>query len=147
MPRRKVQRNPNEIDVACPNCGTGLLARTVQVVAGECWHCHRAMPIAFGCDGVTMMGPPEFSEVEIMAAKAAGANLQMQHSKTVDETYLVNTCVCGAFCGDFFLHDFWYAKDLVPPMKLVYACPKCGTAIAASPAADGSIWQGKVRVI
>ncbi len=113
----------------CPDCGAYLLRRTVHVVDGDCWSCKRKMPIAY-VFGPLAHGPESFLPCEIEAATAMGASLKQCYSRTVGETYLANTCQCGSFCGEFYIHDYWDLPDLVPPCTASLECPKCSTVVS-----------------
>jgi hypothetical protein len=103
------------------------------------------MPIAFDFDGLTVMGPAEFVPLEVEAATKGGALLREQFSKTTQTKYLANTCEdCGTFCGDFYLHDFWHEDPIASPVEVVLGCVECFTAVAITPAADGSVWTGMI---
>lgn len=103
------------------------------------------MPIAFGNDGLTMMGPTEFVPLELKAATESGALFREHFSHTTQTTYLANSCqTCDAFCGDFYLHDFWDSEPMVPPVEVVLGCIECFTAVAITPATDGSVWAGVI---
>lgn len=143
--KRRQKENPNETEESCPKCSSRLYRRSIRVVRGSCWSCHAPMPIAFGSDGLTMMGPPEFVPLELEAAAKGGAVLREHFSKTTQTKYLANTCQsCGTFCGDFYLHDFWDEEPIVPPIELVLGCVECFTAVATTPGPDGEVWTGVI---
>jgi hypothetical protein len=84
------------------------------------------MKITFGVEGGTALSPENLTEAELTAARAAGAKLEVRHSKTVDRDYLANVCPhCDRISGDFYLHDYW---DLASPENTVAEkrlCPVC----------------------
>jgi hypothetical protein len=78
----------------------------------ECWKCKKKIRISIVIDGGVVHGPDEFSEKEIEFAKSKDVVLKKQFSKTLEETYLANTCgYCDSFVGDHFLHDYLYMQD------------------------------------
>ncbi len=61
--------------------------------------------------GYTCLPPSEFTDEEKEIAIQKGANLKVQFSKTMEESYVANTCNgCGTFSGNFYLF-----QDYVSP--------------------------------
>lgn len=117
---------PAEVIQSCPKCRSEIEIRAVNVVLGDCWSCGADMKIAFGVEGGMALSPENLTEDELTAARAAGAKLEVRHSKTVDRDYLANVCPhCDRITGDFYLHDYW---DLASPENTVAEkrlCPVC----------------------
>jgi hypothetical protein len=60
-----------------------------------------------------------------MRETAAGADLRIHFSKTTKEIYLANTCGCGAFIGEFYVHDYWDLADNARPVYERAICSVC----------------------
>src|SRR5450432_1318302 len=81
----------------------------MEIVEDHCRDCRAPLKIAIGIKGGSFYGPERFDDQEITFAQSKGVCLQMKHSKTMDETYLANTCsLCGSFIGAFFVHEYLY---------------------------------------
>lgn len=92
----------------CSNCHGPLFEKTLHVVKGDCWKCHKEMCIAYMDVDHERLAPDDFMESDIQIAKQHGVVLQVRYSKTVGEKYLANICPhCGSMLGKFFLHDYW----------------------------------------
>ncbi|MBU0637267.1 MAG: competence protein CoiA [Planctomycetes bacterium] len=96
----------------CTTCGCPLCHKMVHVVDGECWRCNAPMKIAMLMVEGTPEGPERFSERDCAVAREQGAILQENYSRTLQKSYLSNTCgICGAFIGTNFLHEYWPLVD------------------------------------
>lgn len=110
----------------CPKCKAPLFDVEIHVVDGECWKCRAAMKIAFGYGEGGMAGPGEFNAHAVSVARQHGAILRERFSNVVKERYLANTCQrCGNFCGEFYLHDFWYLAEESTKLFAGYECLEC----------------------
>ena len=69
--------------------------------------------------------PEDFNEDDIKLTQLLGVTIKKQYSKTINESYLANTCNhCNAFIGDFYMHEYSYS----PPVKTIdvgYRCFDC----------------------
>jgi len=81
----------------------------MEITESQCRDCHAPLKIAIGIMGGSFYGPDRFNNQEVDFALSKGAYLQMKYSKTMNETYLANTCSkCGSFIGAFFVHEYLY---------------------------------------
>lgn len=86
------------------------MKNVLQIVTSNCWKCNKSMKLAILLANGGFWGPSEFNSKQIILAKEEGVVLMKQHSKTLDENYLANTCPsCGAFIGKLFLDNYLYA--------------------------------------
>ena len=84
-----------------------LLENTMQINNAECWKCGKLMKIALMLSKGTFFGPEGFSEKQIEFAISKGVHIKQQFSKTLESSYLANTCpTCGEFIGQFFVDDY-----------------------------------------
>ena len=62
------------------------------------------------------ISPDFFNEEMVRVSREKGVVLTERRSGVTGETHLVNTCPhCGAFIGEFYLHDLWYGeKERIP---------------------------------
>lgn len=93
----------------CEKCGKELINSTITIINASCWKCSNPMKVAVVQGGLdrsgSTVGPDEFSERELAVVQNNGVIVKEHYSKTVDESYLANTCTyCNAFVGNFFLH-------------------------------------------
>ena len=96
----------------CDGCGRPLSAKMVHVVDGDCYRCGGVMKISFADVEGYCYDPSQFSKRDTEVAEQRGCILREQFSKTVQESYVANTCGgCGAFTGSFYLHDFYHLAD------------------------------------
>ncbi len=81
------------------------------------------MKLAAFRSGNSWNGARDFSEKDCAVAKELGAIVNQIHSKT----YLASCCPCGAFSGDFFLHDYFYDLEQQEDNKVFtgYYCIDC----------------------
>ena len=74
-----------------------------------CWKCHKPMKTVYGLIDGCPIPPDAFSDGMIKVCADKGVILEERRSGTTGETHLVNVCEhCGAFLGEFYLHDLWY---------------------------------------
>ncbi len=79
----------------------------MQINKAECWNCGKIMKIALMLSRGTFFGPEEFNEKQIEFARSKDVLLKQQFSKTLETSYLANTCPsCGEFVGQFFVDDY-----------------------------------------
>jgi len=84
-----------------------LLENTMQINNAECWKCGKLMKIALMLSKGTFFGPEGFNEKQIEFARSKGVLIKQQFSKTLESSYLANTCpTCGEFIGQFFVDDY-----------------------------------------
>lgn len=111
----------------CAKCKLPLSSKTMYVVIGNCWNCGSDMNIAMMDVEEVMSGPSSFSETDIVKAKEYGAILQSNYSQTVQKSYISNTCGgCGAFTGEFYLHDHYHLIEPDKGISRGYYCVACG---------------------
>jgi hypothetical protein len=85
--------------------------RYMEIVEAPCYQCGASMKIAL----VELFGPDRFTNGEIEFARSQGVLIKEQFSKTIQESYLANTCPkCDAFIGQFFVHDYQGSGKLYP---------------------------------
>ena len=61
-------------------------------------------------DGMPV-SPDSFTESMIRISREKGVLLEKRISGMTGEKHLVNVCPhCGAFIGEFYLHDLWYGE-------------------------------------
>lgn len=93
-----------------------------------CWKCGGKMCSVYGVIDGHPISPDEFNDAMLKISRDKGVILQDRKSGTTGETHLVNVCPhCGAFIGDFYLHDLWYGEtetiqvedvaDFIPPKE------------------------------
>jgi hypothetical protein len=107
-----------QIENPCEKCGGSRVKKILTIIDGPCWSCGETMKIAYiSTDplsmirGHTSLPPSKFTDAEIEISKAKGANLKVQFSKTMEESYVADTCNgCGTFSGNFYLF-----QDYVSP--------------------------------
>ena len=76
-----------------------------------CWKCRKPMKTAYGLIDGHPIPPDEFSDCMKKICADKGVILEERRSGTTGETHLVNVCEhCGAFLGEFYLHDLWYGE-------------------------------------
>ena len=76
-----------------------------------CWKCGRIMKSVYGLVNGYPLSPDDFDDSMIAISKAKGVVLEERKSATTGETHLANICPhCGAFIGEFYLHDLWYGE-------------------------------------
>lgn len=79
-----------------------------------CWKCGEKMKTVYGLVGEQPISPDNFTDKMISIAEAKGVKLQNKKSGVTGETHLVNVCEhCGAFIGEFYLHELWYEETEV----------------------------------
>ncbi len=75
----------------------------MEITEDNCRDCNASLKIAIGLMGGSFYGPERFTDQEILFAKSKGVFLENKFSKTMNETYLANTCPkCSSFIGAFF---------------------------------------------
>lgn len=95
----------------CEKCGKELLNSTITIINASCWKCNNLMKVAVVRGGIDRnaggtIGPNQFSSLELEIAQNNRVLIKMQYSKTMDESYLANTCkYCDTFVGNHFLHQ------------------------------------------
>lgn len=76
-----------------------------------CWKCKKSMCTVYGLIDGHPISPECFNDSMLEISRQKGAILQDRMSATTGETHLVNVCPhCGAFIGNFYLHDLWYGE-------------------------------------
>lgn len=109
--------NPSYVNTCfnptCKTCGCFQRKRSLFIIDSFCWKCNGLMKVAvMDCDGYHL-GPDRFSEEEISLARSKGAILQNNHSKTVRDSYMSNTCPrCSALTGDHYLFTDHYTEAI-----------------------------------
>lgn len=79
-----------------------------------CWKCGEKMKSVYGLIGEQPISPDDFTDKMVAIAREKGVQLQNRKSNVTGETHLVNVCEhCGAFIGEFYLHDLWYEETEV----------------------------------
>ena len=79
-----------------------------------CWKCGKTMCSVYGLLEGSPISPDGFSEEMLQIAQAKGVVLEERKSGFTGESHIVNVCPhCGAFIGDFYLHDLWYGETEV----------------------------------
>ena len=90
----------------------------MTIIDGPCWKCNSTMKIATisTSSGDLVRGssnhlsPSDFTPDEVEFAKSKGVILKTQYSKTVQGSYVANSCAkCGSFAGDFYLFTQYIA--------------------------------------
>jgi len=67
---------------------------------------------------IELYGPERFTDKEIEFARSKGVLIEEKFSGTMQESYLANTCPkCGAFIGQFYIHDYQGSGKLYPLPK------------------------------
>lgn len=80
---------------------------TMQINDAECWNCGKKMKMALILSEVSFFGPEEFNERQIEFARTKGVIIKQQFSKTLESSYLANTCPdCNSFIGQLFIDDY-----------------------------------------
>ena len=81
-----------------------------------CWKCGNNMCSVYGLIDGNPITPDFFNEEMVRVSREKGVVLTERRSGVTGETHLVNTCPhCGAFIGEFYLHDLWYGeKERIP---------------------------------
>jgi hypothetical protein len=113
---------PNKVGTCfnpkCKTCGHFQSKKIMTIIDGPCWKCHSTMKVATisTSSGDMVYGqsnhlrPSDFTPNEIEFAKSKGVMLKTQFSKTVQGSYVANSCVkCGSFAGDFYLFTQYIA--------------------------------------
>lgn len=76
-----------------------------------CWKCKNKMHSAYGLVNGGPIPPDFFNETMLKICNEKGVILQERKSNTTGESHIVNVCPhCGAFIGEFYLHDMWYGE-------------------------------------
>ena len=76
-----------------------------------CWKCGQKMCSVYGLIDGSPMSPDFFSDSMLKISREIGVLLEDRVSGVTGETHLVNVCPhCGAFIGEFYLHDLWYGE-------------------------------------
>ena len=119
----KVNLCPNPI---CEKCGRIMNRPKLAIYAGRCWKCESDMKVAMITSSKCILYPRDFNADDIKLAQSMGVILQMQYSKTVNETYLANTCGrCKKFVGDFHLHEYHMFEKPQKTVDLGFRCFGC----------------------
>lgn len=93
-----------------------------------CWKCSKTMCSVYGLLDGHPISPDDFNDTMLKISREKGVILEERKSGTTGETHTVNVCPhCGAFIGDFYLHDLWYGEtetiqvvdiaDFIPPKE------------------------------
>ena len=76
-----------------------------------CWKCGEKMCSVYGLVDGSPIPPDAFNDTMLKVSREKGVILEDRRSGTTGETHLVNVCPnCGAFIGEFYLHDLWYGE-------------------------------------
>ena len=109
----------------CKICGGIMYQSKLAIYEKECWKCKRNMKLAMIISSKMILYPEDFNEDDIKLTQLLGVTIKKQYSKTINESYLANTCNhCNAFIGDFYMHEYSYS----PPVKTIdvgYRCFDC----------------------
>jgi hypothetical protein len=105
MGRKKIDRDAGK----CPKCKEGYpQPRIIRVIEINCYkqqECGKGIKIAVGTGGYGF-DPCDFTPSEIAIAEQQGVLLKVKYSKTMETSYLGNTCPhCDALQGNWFLHE------------------------------------------
>ncbi len=85
-----------------------------------CWKCKKAMCSVYGLLEGQPISPDMFNDEMKRISREKGVLLTERKSGVTGEIHLVNTCPhCGAFIGEFYLHDLWYEETEVIPVSNV----------------------------
>ncbi len=122
--------HPNNVNLCpqpiCKICGGIMYQPKLAIFETECWKCKRNMRLAMIIISSKMiLYPDDFNEEDIKLAQSLGVTIKKQYSKTINESYLANTCDhCNAFIGDFYMYDY---LSLSPDktVDLGYRCFSC----------------------
>jgi hypothetical protein len=115
---------PNTIP-KCSKCAEEQQKATMQIVAADCWNCHKPMKLALVLLTGTCVGPESFTDQQVELARSKNVIIREQHSKTANSNYLANTCPsCNSFIGEFFIHEYLY-DDKAENIDAGYFCLKC----------------------
>jgi len=92
----------------CKVCNHHLSKTLMTIVEAACYKCKELMKVAVIEAGMsrdaTYVGPEPFTSEEIEFAREKGVIIEQHFSKTVQESYLANTCLsCKAFVGQHYL--------------------------------------------
>jgi hypothetical protein len=91
----------------------------MEITEDKCRDCNAPLKVAIGIMGGSFYGPERFDAKEIAFARSKGVRLEEKYSRTMDETYLANSCPkCSSFIGAFFVHDYLYAGTMYDISKL-----------------------------
>lgn len=105
--KRKPWESDNSSNPKCPVCCNHQENVIMRIICGPCWKCGEPMNVAMLRANGTK-GPEEFTSEEIAFAEGNGVILKVQYSKSMEESYLANTCLCGEFAGQFGLFkSYW----------------------------------------
>lgn len=124
---------------ACKTCGSYQQKKIMTIIDGPCWKCDSIMKVAAisSSNGGYVrkcsnnLRPGDFTEEEIAFALSKGVILKEQFSRTVNDSYVANTCgKCGAFAGDFYLFTQYIAPagyGGLPSQRfpIGYRCERC----------------------
>lgn len=77
----------------------------------KCWKCGEEMCSVYGLIDGSPIPPDFFNDMMIEISREKGVILEDRTSGVTGETHLANVCPhCGAFIGEFYLHDLWYGE-------------------------------------
>ena len=80
----------------------------------QCWRCGEKMCSVYGLIDGSPIPPDMFNEAMRRISREKGVILEDRQSGVTGETHLVNVCPhCGAFIGEFYMHDLWYEETEV----------------------------------
>jgi hypothetical protein len=123
--------NPAKVSIClhdkCRKCGKRLSKKYMQIIAARCYNCLEPIKVALltARDDYLIGGPEKFSVDEWHMAEKYGVKLKFQHSKTLNASYLANTCPsCHKFIGQHYL----FTQYFVPAADAEYAIEiiECG---------------------
>ena len=117
----------------CPECGTPLPLRTVEIRTTDCWNCGRNVDVAVGRQDEHGLEQELFTTDELEFARDNGVTLERRFSATAGGKYLANVCTaCDQIQGNWFLYmdPFHDRFNLYRTERQQYGpCEKCATRL------------------
>lgn len=107
--------NPRFVDTClnprCETCTGFLIEKCMMIIDTKCWKCDAEMKVAIMETDEYHSGPDQFSHEEVDFARSKGVLIENNYSKTVEDSYLSNTCPkCKILTGDHFLFTDYYCE-------------------------------------
>lgn len=92
----------------CKECNHYLGKTVMTIIETDCYKCKELMKVAVIEAGMsrdsTCVGPERFTSEEIELAREKGVIIEQHFSKTMQKSYIANTCQsCKAFVGKHYL--------------------------------------------